>query len=89
MARRILAERHSAEAALLSGQARVVEIDGVLAAGPERLRKVDEDGVDLSLVFQRDLSEQDLVDAEVGVEIQLDPSVVLQHPEADRVPTGD
>ena len=33
-------------------------------------------------------SEQDLVDVEVGVEIELDARVVLQHPEADRVLAG-
>ena len=51
----------------------------------QRLGKVDEDGVELALVLQRRRAEQDLVDVQVGVQIELDARVVLQHLEANRV----
>src|SRR5262245_21844920 len=56
---------------------------------PEALGKVHEDRVELASVFQLCRAQQDPVDIQVVKQIELDPSVVLEHPESDRVLTAD
>ena len=86
---RIRRERHPAEASLLARHARVVELDRIRAPGPQRLGKVHPDRVEFAIVFQRRRAEEDLLDGEVGVEVELDPRVVLEHLEANRVHAAD
>ncbi len=81
----ILAKGDAAEAAGLARRARIVEVDGVFLALLERLGKIDEDGIQLALVLEIGGAEQDLLDRQVVVEIDLNPRIVLQHPEADGI----
>ena len=80
-----LLERDAAEAAGLDGIPGVVEVDGVGAAGAERLGKIDEDGAGIALVLEGGVAEEDFVDVERGVQIELDARGVLEHFEADGV----
>ena len=76
---RILAERDAAEAALLAAACPSSgSRSRTSRPALQRLGKVDEDRVELALVLQRRRAEQDLVDVEVGVEVELDARVVLR-----------
>mgnify|MGYP001286971208 CR=1 FL=1 len=66
----------------------VVEVDAVLLPGLELPRKVDKHRVQLTSVLKRLPLQEDLVDGEVTVQIELDPLVLTQHAEADRVPAA-
>ncbi len=81
----VFPERDSTEPAGLEGIPRVVEVDGVHAAGAEGLREVHEDGAGVALVVERGGAEEDLVDVERFVEVELDARAVLEHLEADGV----
>ncbi len=85
----ILAEGKAAEAARRRRGAGIVEVDGVLAPGVQRLRKIDEHGAKLAFVLQRGSPEQNLVDIERRVQVELNTRVVLEHLEADRVLPAD
>jgi hypothetical protein len=65
--------------------ARVVEVDGVDASRLQGLGKVYEDGSCVARVLKPDCPQKDLVDMQCAVQIELDPSAVLEHPEADCV----
>ena len=65
--------------------ARVVEVNGVDAARLQGLGEVDEDGSFLTLVLEPDCPQKDLVDMQCAMQIELDPSAVLEHPEANCV----
>ena len=60
-----------------------------VAADALKLLEVDEHGVDLTLEGERRRVHLDLLDREVRVEIDLNPGVVLQHPETDAVLAAD
>ena len=74
---------------LCVGRARVVEVDRDDLARLERAREVDEHRVQLALVLERRRAVEDLVDVQVGVEIELDTRRVLEHAERDRVLPAD
>ena len=86
---RVLLEGEPAESAGLDGCARIVEVDRVLAARLQRLGEIDPDRVQLALVAKRRVAEQNPVDRQVCVEVELNPRVVLQHLEANRVLAAD
>ena len=77
------------EPAALRRGARVVEVDRDHLAGLQRAREVDEHRVQLALVLERRRAVEDLVDVQVGVEIELDARRVLEHAERDRVLPAD
>src|SRR6266545_7234346 len=62
-----------------------MEIDRVFAAGPQRLREIDEDGVDLAVELERRSAKENLLDLQVRVQVDLNAAVVLQHPKPDGV----
>jgi hypothetical protein len=67
----------------------VVEVDGHRALSLLRLRKIDEDGVEIAFELERGFPEKNLVDVHRGDEIELNPRVVLKHLEADGVLPAD
>ena len=85
----ILPESDAAEPRRLDRIPGVVEVDRVHASGAQRLREVHEHGSKLARVFQRDALEEDLIDLQRGVQIELDPRAVLEHPEPDGVLPAD
>jgi acetolactate synthase regulatory subunit len=86
LTRRVLAKCDGAESSCLERIPRVVELDGVFAAGLQRLRKVDEDRVELALILELDRANENLLDLQV-FEIQLDARIVAQHLEPSPIPT--
>ena len=65
------------------GEPRVVrERDPVPA---QRLREVHEYGAQFTFVLERGRAKQNLVDPETGRQVELNPRVVFEHPEADGV----
>src|ERR1039457_3196799 len=85
----VFPERDSTEPARLERIPRVVKVDGVHAAGAERLREVHEDGAGVALVMERGGAEQNLVDVERFMQVELDARVVLKHLEAEGVLAAD
>jgi hypothetical protein len=55
----------------------------------QALGKINEDGSGITLVPERRSTEKNLVDAQGIVQIELDPRVVFEHFEADRVLSAD
>ena len=85
----VLAEGEAAKPAGRLRRSGIVEVNRIGAAGFESFGKVHEDGAQFAFVLERGRAHQDLVHAEVGEEIKLDTSIILEHLEADGVLPGD
>ena|ERR1700691_3602360 len=55
----------------------------------ERLREIDEDCAGIALVLEWPAAEEDLVDVKRVDQVELDPRVILEHFEPDRVLPAD
>src|ERR1700735_4452860 len=86
---RIFSECEYAEPSRCHRSSGIVEVDGVNAAFLECLGKIDKHGPEFALVFERDCSEQNLIDIKSRGQVELNARVVLQHLETDRVFPAD
>src|SRR5207253_2700619 len=79
----ILAEGDSTEPPGRLRRPRILDLDFVGSTSRERPRKVDKDGRQLSLELRRRSFEQNLINCKMGIEIELNPAVILQHLESN------